>query len=194
MIPSMGGGRLEPWFIRWAMDVKKGKTIVELGTWLGAGTIHLAANPERTVHTYDIFQIHGNEVDKAAAYGVKFSEGEDSLPWVQKHLESRQNIIYHKGKISDEQWADVPIGLYVDDACKYEPEFMDALKRFSPSWVPGETICAFMDYWWHLSRPNDERARFQKEFLDVHSECFDFIMEDRRLGIAAFRYKGGLSV
>jgi len=192
-IPSMGGGRLGPRLKKWAEEAQRDTAIVELGTWLGAGTEHLAQGG-LPVHTYDIFEIRGNEVAKARPYGFTFVEGEDSLPFVQKALKRFDNITYHKGEIEKARWKGGKISVYVDDACKYEPAFIAALKIFSPSWIPGETVCVFMDFWWHLSRPKDKKAKFQKNFIMKNSACFDFIMDDQRLGVAAFRYKGGLNL
>mgnify|MGYP001809881313 CR=1 FL=1 len=190
-IPSMGGTSLGPMLQKWALDAE---TIVELGTWLGAGTKQLASTCPGIVHTYDIFKIHGNEIDKAAAYGVTVTEGQDSLPLVKKMLSEFKNIRYYKGRICDHEWLGIPIDLYVDDACKYEPEFIGAIKKFSPYWIAGKTICVFMDYWWYLSRPNDERAKFQKNYISNKPESFEHIISDKHLGCAAFLYKGGLCV
>lgn len=190
-IPSMGGTSLGPLLQKWALD---SETVVELGTWLGAGTKQLASTCPWLVYTYDIFKIHGNEIDKAAAYGVTVTEGQDTLPLVKSFLSEFKNIRYFKGRICDQTWTGIPIDLYVDDACKYEPEFIGALKKFAPYWIAGKTVCVFMDYWWHLKRPKDSRAIFQKEFIESHKESFEFITEDKSLGCAAFKYLGGLCV
>ncbi len=190
-IPSMGGTGLGPWLQKWALDAD---VVVELGTWLGAATAQLASTCQGVIHTYDIFEIRGNEVEKAAKYEMAVTVGQDSLKLVQKLLADYTNIIYHKGKISSQPWDGTPIDLYVDDACKYEPEFLDALRRFSPSWIPGKTVCVFMDYWWYLSRTRDKRAKFQKNFLSSQRGCFEHIMSDKHLGCAAFKYLGGLCV
>jgi hypothetical protein len=191
MIPSMGGAALAPWFTQWA---RESNTVVELGTWLGAGTNHLAATCPGTVYTYDEFVIRGNEVEKAAAYDVTVTRGQDSLPLVQSMLSHHRNIVFTKGRIEDVQWQGGEIDLYVDDACKYGPEFLAALKIFSPYWIPGKTVVAFMDYWFYLARLKDPALKFQKDFITSHRESFSFIMTDKKLGIAAFRYLGGLKI
>lgn len=146
------------------------------------------------VHTYDVFEIHGNEVHKASVYGVEVTDGQDSLPLVQGFLSRFSNIVYHKGQIADFPWDGSPISVYVDDACKYKDQFLSALQQFSKAWIPGVTVCAFMDYWWYLSRPQDPAAKFQKDYLSTRARCFEPIMEDKALGIKAFRYLGGLVV
>ena len=198
-IPSMGGGALKDLFFVNAKEATDGSAIVELGTWLGAGTKHIADGVKASgnnveIHTYDDFIIRGNEVQKAAKFGVKVEANKNCLPLVKKFLSAYNNIIFHKGEITKTEWNKKPIHMYIDDACKYEENFIKALKIFSPYWIPGKTIIVLMDFYFYLLRSYDEGLKFQFDFIKSHSDNFKPIIKYEKLCTAVFLYKGGLKL
>lgn len=196
----MGGGSLSSIFKNYARMAPDGSAIVELGTWVGAGTLPLIqgvslSGMDVEIHSYDNFIIRGNEVTKAAKFGIKLKDGQDSLPLVKKWLSGYSvTANLHKGEITNNTWGGRPIYIYIDDACKYEKNFMKALKIFSPYWIPGETIIVLQDFFFYKYRPNDKKLEFQKKFMDLHSDKFELIVEKFKLATAIFRYKGGLEL
>ncbi len=197
-IPSMGGTAIGVQLQRYAMEAPDKTSIVELGTWLGAGTRQLALGAQQwrkdiEIHTYDWFIIRGNEVAKAWKFGVRVYDGQDSLPLVKENLKDiKVPIFYHKGEITKAPWTGRPISVYVDDACKYEKTFIPALKIFSPHWIPGKTVVVFMDYYFHLWRPGDPGLHFQHQFVEAHPESFKHIGDCKDYCVAYFLYTGGL--
>lgn len=193
MIPSMGGAEIGKELIEWAGNIKYGSYIVELGTWLGAGTQKLAigANNRTEIHCYDKFEATKSEVKKAKKYNIILEEKQDTLFIVKHFLAEFKNIIYHKGDIKKIKWIEKPIGLYVDDLCKRTKKFNFAIKVFSPYWIPGETIIVLMDYYWYLRHLKEKDAQVQPEFMKKNKKCFKHIKSWRPLCCAAFLYLGG---
>lgn len=200
VIPSMGGGALGSIFEQYAYQSFDKTAIVELGTWLGAGTMSLIRGVERSkknieVHSYDNFVIRGNEVDKARVFGVELKDGMDSLPIVKKYLSGyKVKLFLHKGEITNSKWDGLPISVYIDDACKYENTFIPALKIFSPFWIPGKTIIVLMDFYFYLQRTHDKGLEFQMRFIKAQKKCFEHIISYKKLCTAIFKYKGGLTL
>ena len=159
-IPSMGGREIGPVLRNLARHAPAGTSIVEVGTWLGAGTAQLAlgirerARPsEVALHCYDRWQANRSEITKAAGCGVHLAFEEDTLPRVRRTLDPfGVPVEYHKGELLGVQWDGGPISVYVDDATKMPEAFLHALRTFGPSWVPGTTRLVFMDYdYWRTS-------------------------------------------
>jgi hypothetical protein len=201
VIPSMGGAALSKGLIKYTMKAPDHTAAVLLGTWLGADTLPLILGVEKSgkdieVHSYDCFEIHGNEVDKAAKFGVELHEGQDTLPLVKEYLSGHDFVktFLHKGEITNQTWMDRRISIYVDDACKYEKEFILVLKIFSPFWIPGETIVILRDFYFYLQRPYDKGLRFQKYFIQSQGDSFRFISGSKKLCTAIFRYMGGIKL
>lgn len=202
LIPGMGGDKVGKLLKPYIRDIPAyNSAIVELGTWCGSCTIHLIhavlENKQRNIeiHGYDDFIIKGNEVDKAKKYGVNFRENQNILPVVRNWLEKPGVKLYlHQGDIVKKKWSGKPIYMYIDDALKYEENFIKALKIFSPSWVAGKTIIVLMDYFFYLKRPTDKALEFQKNFVESHNGVFEKQYENRKLGTGIFLYKGGLKL
>ena len=172
-------------------------SIVEVGTWLGAGTAQLAlgirerARPsEVALHCYDRWQANRSEITKAAGCGVHLAFEEDTLPRVRRTLEPfGVPVEYHKGELLGVRWDGGPISVYVDDAAKMPEAFLHALRTFGPSWVPGTTRLVFMDYdYW---RTGILEHRCQKAVVESNAACFERL-EHIDLSHAVFRYMGAI--
>jgi len=205
-IPSMGGKELKKHIFKYVEGVKEKRSIVELGTWMGAATAQIALallyyGKDNPVYTYDKFLVSGRQPLKAAKAGWEIHRRDDIYKTVVKILEPFDcDITVIKGIIQDVSYNREKIGLYIDDALKQEERFLKALKTFSPYFVPGETVCILMDYYLFEKR-RDKKHQFQYDFMQKHKDNFELI-EDRIDSTyrpeegkdegAVFLYKGGL--
>jgi hypothetical protein len=205
-IPEMGGRRIGSFLRGWAKEAPEGTKIVELGTWLGAGTAQMAEGLQARnedhgikIHTFDSFKISASSAEKARTQGVEFREGDDTLPWVKAALKKYEPLVeYHKGMIDEQTaWAGDPISIYVDDATKYPYTFYLCLKKFGPSWMPGKTIVVLMDALIYLKKrdlpaKNIADLRVQHDFVTERPNSFAPVEGFSDTSVAAYRYEGGI--
>lgn len=120
--------------------------IVQVGAWLGHGTKLMAeAAPDNTVYVYDRFHATASESHKAMMQGVQLYEGEDTFLKVSKAMP--KNVVLHKTDISSIRWADMPIGLYVDDAAKRTLNWEHVVRTFFDHIVIGGML-VLCDYYY----------------------------------------------
>lgn len=191
-IPSMGGTKIGPYLRELARTAEANTAVVEVGSWLGAGTVQLALGirervcPEEVqLHCYDRWRASQMEVQKASRWGLRLSKNEDTLPRVQSTMEALGvPVEFHQGDLLEARWNGVPISVYVDDASKMPDLFIHALLTFGRSWIPGLTVIALMDYdIWQETGAIEHQC--QKSFIEANADCFT------RLpcrGHALFRY------
>ena len=111
-IPSMGGTRIGPLLRELARGAPAGTSIVEVGSWLGAGTAQLALGiTERSgagdvsLHSYDRWQTTRTEVQKAWRWGLRLAVGEDTLPSVRRTLDQiGVPVEFHQGDLAQAAW------------------------------------------------------------------------------------------
>jgi len=179
-IPSMGGLQIGAHLRKAAReDALPGTAIVELGSWLGAGTAQLALGlrerPDSDgieIHCFDRYQATSAEEPKAAKAGLTLVKDQDTLPIVKRLLEPFDAPIkFHKGTIEKKSWAGAPISVFVQDAGKSSASFFPMIKAFGPSWMPEKTVIFFMDYYnWRKSGVDDHKC--QTRFVEAHPESF----------------------
>ena len=197
LFPSMGGKEIGP-FLRGLVRTAPASTaIVEVGSWLGAGTAQLAlglrergADQSVAIHTYDRWVATKPEIEKAERKAnIRFSPNQDTLPWVMQALHPfGVGIKFIKGDILAANWAGGPISVYVDDAAKQPARFFHVLRTFGPSWIPGVTVLVLMDFhFWE--KTGSEEHKCQKYFIDAYSEYFTQMEDFRRDSNAAFVYR-----
>jgi len=205
-IPEMGGRRIGEFLRKNAAEAPANTKIVELGTWLGAGTAQMATgllsrqdSHGIKIHTFDSFNISASSAEKARNQGVEFNEGDDTLPWVRDALQPFEPLIeFHKGMLDDKTtWTGEPISLYVDDATKYPYTFYLCLKKFGPSWISGKTVVVLMDALIYLKKKdlpakNLADLRIQHEFVTERPDSFTPLTELSDTSVAAYRYEGGV--
>jgi hypothetical protein len=192
-IPSMGGKTIGPFLRSVARGAASGTSIVEVGTWLGAGTAHLALGVrDRVDDTVDIHCYDRWSATKAIA----LAPFEDTLTWVRATLSHFQAPIrFHKGEINKATWAGGPISVYIDDAAKGLDNFLHVLKTFGPHWIPGETVIVLMDYYYWKKLKGWRAAEYKcpQSFIERHPEHFSVIRNFREqykvpFSNEAFRY------
>lgn len=196
-IPTMVTPDVHEFLRTAASNVQNGSCIVEVGTWLGGTTAHMALGAREATDTpelivFDRFIASMNEVKKAARAGIDLSRGEDTRPRVQKILDSFEvPVKLNKTGILEIEWTQRPIGLYVDDAAKKPELFEHVVRQFGPSWIPGETIVALLDYKHWKKFDDPEMAyhyRVQQDFIESHSDCFELVMDSEVSSASVFRY------
>jgi hypothetical protein len=188
-IPDMGahsiGGELELW------ASESLGAIVEVGSWLGAGTAYLARGARISgaeVHVYDRWRASPSEARKAEAQGVDLRAYQDTLPMVRSVIDPiGADVRFHRGDIRNASWSGDPIGLYVDDAAKRPGAFRHMRDTFWPHLVDGAVV-VMMDFFYFLkTRDQDHRCQF--EFIGSRPDSFAPIMCVQGKSIAAFRYR-----
>jgi len=182
-----------------ASKVRPGRNIVEVGAWLGACTVFLAAGilqsgNKNPLHVYDNFVATNTEKEKADKQGVSISANVEYINLFDSHMAPLDNlgvkITKHVCNIKTCKWAGGKIGLYVDDAAKKKTAFNHVMKTFYPYFMPGETILFLMDYYFY-ERKTEKSYEYQKFFMESHKKNFKFI---KRIGDscnAVFLYTGG---
>jgi hypothetical protein len=198
--PSMGSREIGSFLRKLAREAPPDTAIVEVGSWLGAGTAQLALGvceraPDRsvTIHAYDRWRASESEVGKALlGAGLRLSPGEDTLPFVMKKLRPfGARIIFTKGELEGFDWSGRPISVYVDDAAKVPSWFYHVLRTFGPSWIPGDTVLVLMDFH-HWKKTGQPDHRCQQNFIEAHPAHFSQIEDLRRRSNAAFLYRARL--
>jgi len=193
--PSMGGKQIGPFLRDLARNAPPNTAIVEVGSWLGAGTAQLAAGvrlrgdgPSVSIFSYDRWIASKSEIVKAEKAQARFQEGEDTLPWVRERLARfGVPITFVKGDIGAISWNGQPVSVYVDDAAKSPKYFYSVLRTFGPSWIPGVTVLVLMDYhYWEKTGSEDHKC--QKFFIEGHADYFSPVEGFRRGSNAAFIY------
>lgn len=194
--PEMGGASIGPWLTEYAADTSS--DIVEIGTWLGAGTAHLALGARQSgarIHTFDRFEATDETVRKATPYGLNFALRDNTLPHVRAQLKPfGADIVFHKADLFDATWSGAPIGVYVDDAAKGPQLWAHVMRTFAPSWVDG-CLVVLMDYYYYRKwerqgvKSKARKFRRQREFVEARPRQFEQIA-DQLAGRsnAVFRY------
>lgn len=193
MIPSMGGTEIGPDLEKWASQCPENTNIVELGTWMGAGTKFLGEGAQKsnaTVWSFDRFVTRKGEPEKAKKYGIDLTVGQDTIDIVRGNIGYHRNIKLVRRELYNVDWFQGPISMYVDDACKRAPVFLHAIRTFSKHWIPG-AIIVLMDFYWHKRHPNEPDAQIQPEFMERNKHRFEFLKDWPDLCCAAFKYLGG---
>lgn len=197
LFPSMGGKEIGLFLRGLARIAPSNTAIVEVGSWLGAGTAQLAlglrergADQSVAICTYDRWVATKPEIEKARQKAnIRFSPNQDTLPWVMQALHPfGVGIKFIKGDILAADWAGGPISVYIDDAAKQPARFFHVLRTFGPSWIPGVTMLVLMDfhYW---EKTGSEEHKCQKFFIDAYPEHFTQVEDFRRGSNAAFVYR-----
>lgn len=202
-IPSMGGRQIGKYIDDAIKNIKDGRAVVEIGTWLGAATAQIALalvkyKKSSRVYTYDRFKVKGEQPEKAIKEGWDIKDGEDVLPRVEKALSVFPcKIKCVKGNITDIKYKGEKIGLYIDDAAKQRKNFDYIIRELLPHFIPGETIIILMDYYlW--KNTHEENHKYQYYFMQEHRDNFELVtdgidstyQEQKEEG-AIFLYKGG---
>jgi hypothetical protein len=196
-IPSMGGTEIGPQLRKAVRQAPPDTSIVEVGSWLGAGTAQLALGVRErgsagsvAIHCYDRWEATDQEVEKAARMkNMSLRAGDDTLPWVMQTLRPfGVPINFVKCDLRDATWDGGPISVYLDDAAKTPQKFFHMLKTFGPHWIPGSTVVVLMDfhYW---EKTGSDKHQCQKRFIENYREHFTLVEGFRTDTCDAFAYR-----
>lgn len=123
--------------------------LVEIGSWLGRSTLHLAAGLRRSggnvgLHCFDGFTWGPRDQLKA---DLPLKPGDNFQPYFEAHLADYADLVTaHRTRIADVEWSGAPIEVLFLDAPKKRPEITRCLEVFGPSLIPGKSIIAIQDY------------------------------------------------
>lgn len=154
-IPHMGAAKIADLLEKLASEVPSDTSIVEVGSWMGAGTQALARGAKASgasLHVYDIWRAAAYQVVKARGFGITLHTGEDLLPYVRKVVDPiGADVIYHKGNVTGATWDGAPISLYIDDASKQRTAWDHVTRTFFPALTNGAFV-VLMDFYWCQKR------------------------------------------
>ena len=180
--PSMGGRQIGEHIRNAVKQIPDGVAIVELGTWMGAGTAQAALavvdyEKDNPIYTYDRFIVSGRQPMKAAREGVNLKPGTSNYELVKGMLSVFPvPITVIRKEIRKSEYHGGPIGLYIDDACKQESNFLETQRIFWRHFIPGVTICIFMDFYlW--KKTGDEKHKFQYNFITARPDRFKYLKD-----------------
>jgi len=125
--------------------------VVEVGTWLGLSTVHLAqglkesgvASPK--LHSYDRFIWDGWAHNQKS--GLDLEKGADFQPYFEENIcDYRDVVAVTNADYKNIQWNGGPIEILFLDAPKNAFGFHATFKAFGPHLIPGESVVVFQDY------------------------------------------------
>lgn len=147
-IPAMTSDRERDQFRKLALEASsKDGSIVELGAWLGAGTVSIAegikeSGFERVVHSYDRFlwdqRTHGPKAPGLQVSNL-FKTYKANLGDLAKF------VVPHKGEIEQTVWDGGPIALMICDAPKRLKPIQHVLSSFG-TWLQNGSVMAWQDF------------------------------------------------
>lgn len=123
--------------------------LVELGSWLGRSTLHLAAGlsdagHEQELHCFDGFTWAAGDSKKS---NLPLKPGDDFQKYFEANLAPFKHLVTaHRTRLADVAWSGGAIEMLFLDAPKNLPEITRCLEIFGPSLMPGRSIIAIQDY------------------------------------------------
>lgn len=169
-LPSMGGRELGPWLRPLARLAEPPACVVELGTWMGAGTAQcaLGVRPGVLVHSFDTFRMTHSAYARTR-FGLDIGSGQDTLPTVQRALAPFGNVQLHRADVSQltGQWQ-VPVAMLVADTCKGQGQWAAAMRYFMPALQPGAAV-VLMDFFLG-DKTGKHKYGAQKRWVAQHPE------------------------
>jgi len=123
--------------------------LVEVGSWLGRSTLHLAAGLERSghaakVHCFDGFTWAPSDPRKA---DLPLKPGDNFQPYFEANVSAFSDLVTaRRTRIADIAWSGAAVELLFLDAPKKVPEITRCLEVFGPALIPGQSIIAIQDF------------------------------------------------
>jgi hypothetical protein len=195
-IPSLGGGGkgIKKYLIKYASQVKRDRSIIELGPWLGSATAYICigiilGGHDYDYHVWDKWEMVEPFISRAKLkHGIDFKNSDDIYNLFYKNIQLFGVYInVHRESILDIKWNNnKKIGLYIDDIGSLKNQVDYKMKMLTPAFIPGETILFMMDYYFYETHPKNQ---YQKQFFDKNNDVFKFI-ERAGQKCAIFRYIG----
>lgn len=122
--------------------------VVEVGSWLGCSTIHLAAGLEddQPIYCFDRFVWHRSQDDKIPS-SLVLEHGDDTLPVFLRHVRPvHERVIPVKTDVEDLAWHGDPVEILFLDAPKQPADVEHVFAEFAGSLIPGRSLVVLQDY------------------------------------------------
>ncbi len=123
--------------------------VVEVGSWLGRSTVHLAAGLRDGGHATKLHCFDGFTwaFGDSAKSDLALRPGQNFQPYFERNVAPFEDrIVAHRSKISDLTWDGGPIGLLFLDAPKRLDDIITTFEVLGPHLIPGKSLIACQDY------------------------------------------------
>ena len=123
--------------------------LVEVGSWLGRSSLHLAAGLSDSghdveLHCFDGFTWAPSDPGKS---DLPLRPGDNFQPYFELNVSPFGHLLTaHRTRISEISWSGGPIEVLFLDAPKKLHDIQRCLKVFGPALIPGRSIIAIQDY------------------------------------------------
>lgn len=124
--------------------------IVEVGTWLGRSTVHLAAGLRDSgiagqFTCYDHYVWRGPELNRKS--GLNLEQGADFRPYFEEYIEPLKDYVTSiTADFSQITWSGEPIEILFLDGPKTARQFSEVLAPFCEYLIPDKAIVVCQDY------------------------------------------------
>lgn len=122
---------------------------VEIGSWLGRSSLHLAAGLDQAasaarLHCFDGFTWARSDPAKA---DLPLRPGDNFQSYFEANVAPFARFVTPtRTRIADISWSGAPVEVLFLDAPKKLPEITRCLEVFGPALIPGTSIIAIQDY------------------------------------------------
>ena len=124
-------------------------SLVEIGSWLGRSTLHLAAGLSRSGHAPDLHCFDGytwGAADGKAA-DLPLKPGDSFLRYFEENVSRFSHLVTaHRTRLAEIAWSGGPVELLFLDAPKKHSDITRCLEAFGPALVAGKSVIAIQDY------------------------------------------------
>lgn len=123
--------------------------LVEIGSWLGRSTLHIAAGLDQSGHREELHCFDGFSwaPSDPAKSDLPLKPGDNFQKYFEANISPfSQLVTAHRTKIADITWPGEPVEMLFLDAPKKLPDITRCLEVFGPALIPGKSIIAIQDY------------------------------------------------
>jgi len=123
--------------------------VVEVGSWLGRSTVHLAAGLRDGGHAAKLHCFDGFtwSFGDSAKSDLPLRPGQSFRPYFERNIAPfADRVVAHRTKIADLTWDGGPIGLLFLDAPKRLDDIITTFRVLGPHLIPGRSLIACQDY------------------------------------------------
>ena len=144
--------------------------LVEVGSWLGRSTLHIAAGLSRSgydqqLHCFDGYTWGAGDSRVA---NLPLKPGESFQRYFEANVDRFSHLVTaHRTQIADIAWSGAPVEFLFLDAPKKHNEITRCLEVFGPSLIPGRSIIAIQDYLYFPAYPLAMCFHLLRDYLEL---------------------------